>query len=131
MVPRITTLIRSSKIAVERKRRKARLKMRSNGLETHRPVKILHSAANFTAYAARISTTAATTRRAKGSYHGKHGPTVFLSFPITGANVWPASRQSPTIQETRHKGIISQKALTSWVAVCSLIDPTLISEMAP
>ena len=59
MVPRITTLIRSSEIAVERKRRKAKIKsplkrietpsVRSSGLETHRPVKILHRAAIFVA----------------------------------------------------------------------------------
>ena len=55
VLPRITTLIRSSEIAVESKRRNAKIKsplkriktrlMRSNGLETHRPAKILHRAA--------------------------------------------------------------------------------------
>ena len=52
MVPRVTMLIRSSEIDVERKRRKAKIKkplkriktwlMRSNQLRTHHPVKILH-----------------------------------------------------------------------------------------
>ena len=59
VVPHLMTLIRSSEIAVERKRRKAKFKnplkrtenrsMRSNGLKTHRPVKILHTAAIFCA----------------------------------------------------------------------------------
>ena len=63
MVPRITTLIRSSEIAVERKRCNAKRKnplkriktrlMHSNGLETHRPVKILHRVAIFGACKAR------------------------------------------------------------------------------
>ena len=57
VVPRLTTLIRSSEIAVEPKRRKVKLKnplkhiktrlMCSNGLKTHRPAKILHTAAIF------------------------------------------------------------------------------------
>ena len=56
-MPRITTLIRSSEITVERKRRKAKIKkplkriktwlMRSNRLRTHRSAKILHGAAIF------------------------------------------------------------------------------------
>ena len=63
VVPRITTLIRSSEIAVEWKRRNAKIKsslkrikthlMHSNGLETHSPVKILHRAAIFSACAVR------------------------------------------------------------------------------
>ena len=57
VVLRITMLICSSQIAVERKRRNAKIKnplksikthlMHSNGLKTHRPVKILHKAAIF------------------------------------------------------------------------------------
>ena len=63
VVPRITTLICSSEIAVELKRCNAKIKsplkcieapsMCSNGLETHRPVKILHRAAIFSACAVR------------------------------------------------------------------------------
>ena len=57
MVPRLTMLIHSSEIAVEQKRRKAKIKnqlkrikaqlMHSNGLKTHRPAKILHTTAIF------------------------------------------------------------------------------------
>ena len=63
VVPRLTTLIRSSEITVERKRHKAKFKkplkciktrlMHSNGLKTHCPVKILHTAAIFGACIAR------------------------------------------------------------------------------
>ena len=63
VVPRITTLIRSSEIAVEHKRRNAKIKkplkgiktrlMHSNGLKTHCPAKILHTAAIFSACLAR------------------------------------------------------------------------------
>ena len=62
VVPRIMTLIRSSEIAVEQKRRNAKIKsalkrietlsVRSSGLETHHPVKILHRVAIFGACAA-------------------------------------------------------------------------------
>ena len=63
VVPHLMTIIRSRKIAVKRKHRKAKLKsplkrienpsMRSNGLKTHRPAKILHTAAIFGACIAR------------------------------------------------------------------------------
>ena len=63
VVPHLTMLSCSSKIAVERKRRKEKLKnplkhikpwlMHSNGLKTHRPAKILHTAAIFGACIAR------------------------------------------------------------------------------
>ena len=58
-MPCITMLIHSSEIAVELKLRNAKLKriktriMRSYGLETHCPAKILHSAAIFAACAMR------------------------------------------------------------------------------
>ena len=65
MVPRLTAIIRSRKIAVKRKRHKAKIKsplkciencsMHSNGLKTHRPVKILHTAAIFSACIASYS----------------------------------------------------------------------------
>ena len=63
VVPHLMTLIHSSEIAVERKHRKAKIKnplkciktrlMCSSGLKTHRPTKILHTAAIFGACIAR------------------------------------------------------------------------------
>ena len=63
VVPRLTTLIHSSEIAVERKCRKVKIKnpskriktrlMRSNELKTHPPTKTLHTAAIFGACIAR------------------------------------------------------------------------------
>ena len=57
ILPRITTLIPSSEIVVERKRRKAKIKkplkciktwlMSSNWLRTHHPAKILHKGGHF------------------------------------------------------------------------------------
>ena len=63
VMPHLTTIIHSRKIAVKRKHCKAKFKsplkrienrsMRSSGLKTHRPVKILHMAAIFAACIAR------------------------------------------------------------------------------
>ena len=63
VVPYLTTIIRSRKIAIKQKHRKTKLKtplkcietrsVCSNGVKTHRPGKILHTAAIFAACIAR------------------------------------------------------------------------------
>ena len=106
VVPRLTTIIHSRKIAIQWKHRKTKLKtplkhidtrsMRSSGVKTHCPAKILHTAAIFTACIARNPSL-----NTAGSHFNY--PAAILKSPINCLKKHPFAKNRFPKQGTDHR----------------------------